>query len=50
MNKIQNRRNSAKARLEKQLISGTKNTRNGVVPLTDNDKQRINNEILILNK
>jgi hypothetical protein len=50
MNKIQNRRDKAKSRLEKQLQTGMKNTRQGKVELSDQDKVRINKEILILTK
>lgn len=52
MNKRDDRRNKALARLEKQLESGNKTERktNKKVPLSDTDKKRIEKEINILSK
>ena len=42
------RRKNVIVRLEKQLKSGVKETRQGVMPLTDSDIKRINQELLTL--
>lgn len=42
------RRRNAMERLEQQLKDGTKNTKEGTVELTDDDRKRISNEIDIL--
>jgi len=46
--RARNRRKSAYARLEKQLKTGTKNTKEGVKELTDKDVARINTEMVTL--
>lgn len=46
---VKNRRARAKQRLEAQLVSKVKTTKDGVVPLEESDIKRINKEIDILN-
>jgi len=54
--KVENRRKNAKTVLEEQLKRGTKpekvngKTTTNMVPLTDGDKKRIDNEIETLSK
>ncbi len=45
---LKNRRKSALARLENQLISGVKTSNTLTIELTESDIQRINQEILTL--
>lgn len=45
---VVSRRKNVIVRLEKQLKSGVKETRQGVMPLTDSDIKRINQELLTL--
>jgi hypothetical protein len=45
---LKNRRKSALARLENQLVSGVKTSNTLTIPLTESDIQRINNEIQTL--
>ena len=47
---VKGRRYRALERLDAQLQLGTKNTKEGVVPLIDTDKKRINKEMEILKK
>lgn len=42
------RRRAALERLQLQVSLGTKNTKDGHIPLTERDLKRINKEILIL--
>lgn len=46
--KKQERRERTLTRLESQLSSGVKNTKEGTLPLDDNDRKRINQEIKTL--
>lgn len=46
--KVTARRRSALERLTSQIASGEKTTKDGVQPLSDHDKNRINREISIL--
>ena len=48
--KMQQRRRNALKRLQNQLDSGMKNTKNGQVPLTDKNVKRIEREIEVLNQ
>lgn len=50
MKHLQNRRKGAIKRLEAQLDSRVKNTREGILPLTDKDIERINKDLEILKK
>ena len=45
---VVSRRKNVIVRLEKQLKSGVKETKQGVMPLTDSDIKRINQELLTL--
>lgn len=45
---VKSRRQRVIGRLESQLKSGTKNTKEGIVQLTDKDVKRINREISTL--
>lgn len=47
---VKSRRQRVIGRLESQLKSGTKNTKEGRVQLTDKDVKRINKELDILKK